>query len=336
MKKFLSITVAASLMAAAVTAFAADKAKGEPDVFVDGSKIMFNDQNAVIVDDITLVPARGVFEAMGNKVDWDGDARKVTVTSSTGVREVFLNIDSDVMIVRTFKTIFERESKEVKLEVPAKIMNERTMIPLRAVAEAFDCNVSWDGDAYKVDIKTGEPILLEGYTAPEKDEDKMVGMSLSTDADTVAAGEEFTVYIDAKNIPSTSFVSGVIAVFEYDKDKFEYVSGSGALLGNDDEKTNEALSAENTEFDTGTKTFFVMIEEKEARDKDGHVFRATFKKLTDGEGSIKLGNNYSMEHGYESHLMFTLKGEYAEGKEDIDTIYEGNNLALDTSPITIK
>ena len=134
MKKLISITLAASLMAAGMTAFAADKEKGEPDVFVDGSKILFEDQNAVIVDDITLVPARGVFEAMGNKVSWDGKARKVTVTSSTGVREVVLTIDSDKMTVKTFKTIFERDDKDVTLEVPARIINDRTMIPLRAVS----------------------------------------------------------------------------------------------------------------------------------------------------------------------------------------------------------
>ncbi len=336
MKKFISMTLAASLLAAGVSAFAADKEKGEPDVFVDGSKIMFSDQNAVIVDDITLVPARGVFEAMGNKVDWDGDERKVKVTSSTGVREVVLTIDSDKMTVKTYKTIFKRDDKEVTLEVPAKIINERTMIPLRAVSEAFDCKVDWDGDAYRVDIATGAPILLEGYTAPEKDESKLVGMSLSTDAETVAAGEEFTVYVDAKNVPETSFVSSVVASFEFDKDMFEYVEGSGALLDNSGEKILTAASAENAGYATGARVAFVTIDEATARDTDGHVFKATFKKLADGEGSIKLGNGYDMLFGYESYLMLTLKDAYAEGKSDKNTVYDGKTLALDTAPITIK
>ena len=334
MKKLISITLAASLMAAGMTAFAADKEKGEPDVFVDGSKILFEDQNAVIVDDITLVPARGVFEAMGNKVSWDGKARKVTVTSSTGVREVVLTIDSDKMTVKTFKTIFERDDKDVTLEVPARIINDRTMIPLRAVSEAFDCKVDWDGEAYRVDISTGAPILLEGYTAPEKDESRMVGMSLSTDADAVAAGEEFTVYIDAKNVPVSSFVSAVTASFEYDKEKFEYVGD--AMLNNNNEVIDTATSSTNNDYPTGTKVMFLNIEEEKGRDSDGHVFKATFKKLTDGEGTIALGNGYAMLTGYESYLMFTLKDAYAEGKDDIDTIYDGKDLELDTAPITIK
>ena len=34
-------------------------------------------------------------------------------------------------------------SKE--LDVPAQIVNNRTLVPVRAVSEAFDCEVGWDG-----------------------------------------------------------------------------------------------------------------------------------------------------------------------------------------------
>ena len=342
MKKLISIMAAASVAAAmAAPAFAADKTKGEPDVYVDGSRIIFSDQNADIVDDITLVPARGVFEAMGNRVEWDGTARKVTVSSSTGVREVILTIDSDKMTVKTYKTLFEREDKEMTLEVPARIINERTMIPLRAVSEAFDCNVEWNGDAYRVDITTGKPILLEGYTAPEEDEEEsaeqeknMLAMYLSTDAETVAAGEEFTVYIDAKNIPENCFVSAVKASFEYDKEKFEYVDGT--MLNNNDEAVDPGASSTNNEDPAGTKAMYILLDENAARNTDGRVFRVTFKKLTDGEGTINLGNGYDMHRGYESYLMITLNEAFAEGVDTIDKIYSGKNLALDTEPIIIK
>ena len=210
------------------------------------------------------------------------------------------------------------------------------MIPLRAVSEAFDCKVDWDGEAYRVDIATGAPILLDGYKAPEKDETKLVGMSLSTDADTVAAGEEFAVYIDAKNVPSSTFFSGLIATFEYDKDKFMYVEGKGTLVNNNGEAIAASSLAENGEYATGAKIYAITIDEAAACDKDGHVYKATFKKLTDGEGTIKLGNGYDMLRGYQSYLMFTLKAAYAEGKAEIDTVYDGKNLALDTAPITIK
>ena len=97
MKKILCLT--AILLMTATAGYAADKAKAEPDIIVDGSKVLFDDQNAVIVDGVTLVPARGVFEAMGNYVKWYGEKQMVQITTSTGVRNALLYINSDIILV---------------------------------------------------------------------------------------------------------------------------------------------------------------------------------------------------------------------------------------------
>ena len=65
MKKNLIGFIIAAAMAAAPISALADAA---PKVVVDGSPIMFDDQAPVIVNERTLIPARGVFEAMGAKV----------------------------------------------------------------------------------------------------------------------------------------------------------------------------------------------------------------------------------------------------------------------------
>lgn len=327
MKRIISLAAAAALASSfAVCAGAADKAKGEPDVFVDGSKIIFSDQNAVIVDGRTLVPARGVFEAMGHDVEWDNENRTVEVTSDTGVRTVFITIDSDVMKINTFKSVFEYESKETKLDVPAKIMNDRTMIPLRAVAEAFDSEVNWDGDAYAVNITTGAPILLEGFApAPETPAEEKVSMKLTSDAvgKELKAGDTFDVYIEVGNLPENYYVSAIVASFKYDKNQFEYVEGSGSLLNNNDE-AYEGSSVENTEYAAGAKVFFYTIEEPKARDKDGKVFKATFKALTDQAGSIELENSFNPPKGYTSHLLITIKEKYYNEVKN-----SGDKAALD-------
>lgn len=336
MKKILSLLTALAMSASmAVCVSAADKENAEPDVIVNGSGIIFDDQNAKIVDDVTLVPARGVFEAMGNTVSWDGETREVKVTASTGVREVLITIDSDVMKVTTYKTIFERTTEEVTLEVPAQIVNDRTMIPLRAVSEAFDCTVEWDADNYAVNITTGEPPLLEGGIPDAKTPvDEMVSMSLSTDTTEIKAGDEFTVYVDVTNIPEGNYLSSIVAAFEYDKNVFEYVEGSGTLLNDNDEAYEASVSAENTdEYDLGTKVIFVTIDETIARTKDGHVYKATFKSVNGEAGEIKLNNRFRSITGYESYVMLTTK---ANGDGEIeDVIYDGDNLNLITTPITI-
>ena len=110
-------------------------------VLLNDSLIKF-DQPPVIKDDRTLVPLRAIFEALGATVDWDGETQ--TVTSVRGDKEVKLSIGSNVLYVN---------SQAVELDVPAQLINDRTMVPVRAVAESFDCFVDWDGEQKTVIIE---------------------------------------------------------------------------------------------------------------------------------------------------------------------------------------
>lgn len=327
-KTVISLLTALALSSSAIAALAADKTNSEPDVFVDGSMIMFDDQNAKIINDVTLVPARGVFECMGHSVDWDDATRTVTVKSSTGVRTVTIKIDSDIMEIATFKTIFEQEKTEYKLEVPAQIINDRTMIPLRAVSEAFDCDVEWDQENYRIDITTGDDILLEGANpTPKPSENEMLTMSLSTDTTTIKAGDEITVYLDAKNMPSDMYLSGISAVFKYDKSKFEFVSGT--MLSDSGEPLEATVYAENPDYAAGAKIIYVIITGENARTTDGHFYKATFKSLTGESGTIELSNNFEPIRGFESYLMLS------KVDNDENSTYKGKNIIVDKTPIKI-
>ncbi len=111
-------------------------------VRVDGNKVYF-DQLPAIVNDRTLVPLRAIFEALGATVSWDGATR--TVTGVKGDIKVNLTIDSDQLYVNgTPKTI----------DVPAMIINDRTMVPARAISEALGCFVDWDAAIRTVKIIT--------------------------------------------------------------------------------------------------------------------------------------------------------------------------------------
>ncbi|MCH5209979.1 MAG: hypothetical protein J1F01_03340 [Oscillospiraceae bacterium] len=104
-------------------------------VIVNNETIQFLDQDPVVVDNRTLVPARGVFEALGATVEWVGETGQVLVNTDTS--SVTLTLNKQEYIVNG-------EAKT--LDVPAQLMNDRTMIPLRAVGEALGCNVDWDGE----------------------------------------------------------------------------------------------------------------------------------------------------------------------------------------------
>ena len=112
-----------------------DPDKSEIKVVVNGKRIKF-DQPPVIENGRTLVPLRAIFEAIDNgSVSWDSATQ--TVRAARYDAYIELQIGSSEMKV----------NDEIKyLDVPAKTINGRTMVPARAVAEALGCNVSWDAE----------------------------------------------------------------------------------------------------------------------------------------------------------------------------------------------
>lgn len=145
-KKIISAICAASLSAACVfQVLAAD----DITVNIDGQAVSF-DVAPIIENDRTLVPVRAIFEALGAQVEWDEAKR--TVISVKGDRSCILQIDNTSMFVLTTDGSIPAEEKT--LDVPAKIVEDRTLVPLRAISEAYDCSVDWDGSSRTVTITT--------------------------------------------------------------------------------------------------------------------------------------------------------------------------------------
>jgi len=111
-----------------------------PSVLVNGVELAF-DQPPVIQEGRTLVPLRVIFEALGANVDWDPSTQ--TVTSVKDDVTISLRIGSNVLV---------RNDAEIQLDVPAQIVGERTLVPVRAVAEGFGAEVDWDSNTRTVTI----------------------------------------------------------------------------------------------------------------------------------------------------------------------------------------
>ncbi len=93
---------------------------------------LYMDTPPVIVNNRTLVPFRSIGEATGSTVYWDESTKTVTLTREA--KQIILIIGDDYAQVN---------NRKVKLDVPATIINNRAMVPLRFIAEALDFNVSW-------------------------------------------------------------------------------------------------------------------------------------------------------------------------------------------------
>ncbi len=109
-------------------------------VTLNGNKINF-DQQPVLENGRTLVPLRAIFEALGATVEWNQATE--TVTSKKDNITITLTIGSNQLYVN---------GKATTLDVPAKVVNGRTLVPVRAVSESFKCKVDWEESSQTVII----------------------------------------------------------------------------------------------------------------------------------------------------------------------------------------
>ena len=140
-KKSITIVLTAALVFTLILQWV-HAAEDSIRVTIDGVPVVFADQDPTIVDGRTLVPVRGVFEALGFYVEWDGVD---TATLSRPDYTVTISIGVD-----TFTT----NGAEFALDVPAQLINNRTMLPIRAVLESVGYSVDWDSETRTVIISS--------------------------------------------------------------------------------------------------------------------------------------------------------------------------------------
>ena len=144
MKKITSVVLAALLIACTVFTFAAF-AEDEGRVItvtLDGNPITF-DVPPQLIEGRTMVPLRMIFEALGAEVSWD-DATQ----TASGVKG-----DTTVKITINEKVLY-KNGQAITLDVPAQLINDRTLVPVRAISESFDVLVDWDDATSTVILAT--------------------------------------------------------------------------------------------------------------------------------------------------------------------------------------
>ena len=109
-------------------------------VIVNGVEAKF-DVPPMIINGRTMIPVRKVFEMLGANVEWVAEMRLALATYKTSI--VAIGIDEYSFSVTD---VISGQTKSVSLDVPAQIVNDRTLIPLRAVAEALGNTVEWEED----------------------------------------------------------------------------------------------------------------------------------------------------------------------------------------------
>jgi len=96
----------------------------------------------------TVVPIRAIVEALGGTIGWDGTERKVTINFKDTVIELW--IDNPKAKVNGVEVWIDPNNHNVK----PIIVNSRTMLPARFVAESLGCTVDWEAKTKTVTLKS--------------------------------------------------------------------------------------------------------------------------------------------------------------------------------------
>lgn len=113
-------------------------------VAINGNKLTGLKMPPIVLNNFTLVPAREVFEAMGATVEWKKD-----------LEQVYVKYNDKLVVIPIGSTKAYVNGQATTMQTAAKIINNKTMIPLRFVATSLGMQVSWDTKTRVADIDTG-------------------------------------------------------------------------------------------------------------------------------------------------------------------------------------
>lgn len=116
-------------------------------VKVNGELINFPDQKPFINNTVnhTYTPVRFISEALGFNVKWDEQSQNVNIIKEE--KNICISVASNEQ---------EVNGKEKQLNISAKLVNNRVMVPLRFISDNMDVTIDWDKNSNTVLLSSSE------------------------------------------------------------------------------------------------------------------------------------------------------------------------------------
>lgn len=141
-----------------------------------------SEQAPLIINGRTLAPLRAVCEALKLGVSWDKETETIKISDEFNL--VILTINS---------TTIDVNGELCTLEAPPQIYNGHTVVPIRAIAEAFGAKVLWNSNNNSIDITL--KTLLSTDSA-----EILAGVSTAAHQQTEEVEEKINIPENADNI----------------------------------------------------------------------------------------------------------------------------------------
>ena len=112
-------------------------------VRLNDSLVKFSDQYPIIEDGTTLIPIRAVSETLGANVEWNGENGHARIDKNGKIIDLYIGNHTAYI-----------NEEPYGIDIPPEVVNNRTLVPLRFIAEALDVSVTWNGEMRTVELTT--------------------------------------------------------------------------------------------------------------------------------------------------------------------------------------
>ena len=243
----------------------------------------------IILNDYTLVPARESFEKIGASVTWIKDTEQVQIVYKDMVVLMKINDNNATVNGQLFN-----------MSIPPKLINSKTMIPVRFVSEAMGLTVNWDNNTRIINIS--EPIVQDTTT------------ETTTITEITTQVQKADIEIEKIEMPDSD--ERTFSIYSNKKiEKFQQVileDGSVAI---------DIYNSYNSIKETNMESITEFISNVTIENKENNITRFIFKTK-----SSVLNNNFLSEDGKILYVNFggnpIKKIEaYNDGTNDILKLY---------------
>lgn len=118
---------------------------------------------SIMEDDQIFIPARNIVEALGGRITWFPTLKLLTI-----------NIDNHIVRLVIDELSLEMDGKIIPLKMPAKIIDNRVMLPLEVIKIITPVEVEWDNQTKTLSINTIRPYLLKVRSYSDSDKTRIV------------------------------------------------------------------------------------------------------------------------------------------------------------------
>lgn len=117
----------------------------------------------IMEDDQIFIPARNIVDALGGRITW-----------FPALKLLAINIDNHIVRLVIDELSLEMDGKIIPLKTPAKIIDNRVMLPLEVIKIITPVEVEWDNQAKTLSINTIRPYLLKVRSYSDSDKTRVV------------------------------------------------------------------------------------------------------------------------------------------------------------------